>query len=56
MSDLNAMLSGGVGSQRLDLLSIKLSCTAVIFGIGFTGSATMLVKKGRLLRGERNPY
>lgn len=48
MSDLSAVLSGGLGGQSLDLLPIKLGCTAVILGIGFTGSATMLVKKGRL--------
>lgn len=48
VSDLSAVPSGGLGGQSLDLLSIKLSCTAVIFGIGFTGSATMLAKKGRL--------
>lgn len=48
VSDLSAMLSGGLSSHSLDLLSVKLGCTAVIFGVGFTGSATMLVKKGRL--------
>lgn len=54
--DLSAVLSGGLSSQSLDLLSIKLGCTAVIFSIGFTGSATMLVKKGRLQEGERKIY
>lgn len=42
------MLSGGLCCQILDLLSIKSSRSAVVFGVGRTGVTPVLTEKGVL--------